>query len=160
MAAMVINTAKKVDGGLPSSLVLKMWFWAVLDLIIGFVPFLGDVFDAVIKANARNAVYLEEHLRHKGQTNLRKSGLPIPDIDPSDPHEFDRQQEEPQLRSNTRRAQESGVEAAPPIPSRPSEARVRDDRRSGASFFGRGRRADEEMGSANQAPSRKSTRRG
>lgn len=159
MAAMVISTAKKVDGGLPSSLVTKMWFWAIIDLIVGFVPFIGDIFDAVIKANARNAIYLEEHLREKGKKNLRKSGLPLPEVDPSDPREFDRAEREPDNRRNGHRAQESGVETAPPTPARPSDARVRDDRRSGGGWFSRGRRADEEMGASNQPPTRSSTRR-
>ncbi|KAH8194855.1 hypothetical protein TruAng_010988 [Truncatella angustata] len=160
MAVMVINSAKKVDGGLPSGLVLKMWFWACLDLVIGLIPFLGDVFDAIIKANCRNAIYLEEHLRKQGQQNLRRSGLPIPEIDPSDPDEFDRLQEGPENRRSGRRAQESGVDSAPAMPPRPTEARVRDDRRAGGGWFGRSRRADEESGVATQPPTRKSTRRG
>jgi hypothetical protein len=164
MAAMVINTAKMVDGGLPSSLVLKMWIWALIDLVIGFVPFLGDIFDAVIKANARNAIYLEEHLRKKGKQNLRKSGLPVPEIDPSDPHEFDRLHDEFDDRRNGHRAQESGVTEAPALPARPTEARVHEDRRSGGGFFGFGggkaRRHDLESGLTDQRPTKKSTRRG
>lgn len=160
MAAMVIGTAKKVDGGLPSSLLMKMWIWAIIDLVIGFVPFIGDIFDAVIKANTRNAVYLEEHLREKGKKNLRKSGLPVPDDDPSDPYEWDRQLQEPESGRSGRRAQESGVETAPPIPARPSDARVRKDRPSGGGWFGRSRRADEEMAAPQQAPTKNSTRRG
>ncbi|KAK6067866.1 ph domain-containing protein [Seiridium cupressi] len=164
MAAMVINTAKKVDGGLPSSLVLKMWIWAIIDLIVGFVPFLGDIFDAVIKANARNAVYLEEHLRAKGKQNLRKSGMPVPELDPSDPREFDRLQNEPEGRRDGHRTQTSGVTSAPDLPARPSDARVHEESRSGGGFFGfggnRSRRADEEMGRDSQPPTRNSTRRG
>ncbi|ETS83466.1 hypothetical protein PFICI_05342 [Pestalotiopsis fici W106-1] len=163
MAAMVINTCKKVDGGLPSSLTMKMWFWALVDLVVGFIPFLGDVFDAVIKANARNAIYLEEHLRKKGQQNLRKSGLPVPEVDPSDPYVFDHLDDEPSGRRNGHRSQESGVAATPDLPTRPNDARVRNDRRSGGGFFGFGgnksRRNDEETGIANHPPAQSSTRR-
>ncbi|KAF3021916.1 hypothetical protein E8E14_007069 [Neopestalotiopsis sp. 37M] len=163
MAAMVINTCKKVDGGLPSSLTTKMWFWALIDLVIGFIPFLGDVFDAVIKANARNAIYLEEHLRKKGQQNLRKSGLPVPDVDPSDPYVFDHLDNEPSGRRNGHRSQESGVAATPDLPTRPNDARVRNDRQSGGSWFdfggNRSRRNDVETGIADQPPTRGSSRR-
>lgn len=40
----------------------KMYFYAVVDLVGGFVPFLGDIFDAIYKANTRNAWLLEDYL--------------------------------------------------------------------------------------------------
>src|ERR1700712_4125192 len=135
MALMVVETAKKVDGGLPSSVLLQMYFWVVVYLFIGVVPFLGDLFDALIKANARNAVILEDHLRAKGKINLRQSGQPLPDLDPSDPQPFDRLQSEapPEYSRSDRHGhpQSSGVTQAPTMPPRPAQAQVHDDRRGG-----------------------------
>ncbi|KAI1335525.1 hypothetical protein F5Y15DRAFT_397615 [Xylariaceae sp. FL0016] len=152
LALMVVRTAKEIDGGLPSSLKLQMYFWVLLDLIVGLIPFLGDLFDCMVLANTRNAKLLEDHLRTKGKKNLRQSGMPIPDVDPSDPDEFDRFNASPNSQRD-HAAQADGVEHAPPEPPRPSQptqARVHDDRRggSGGSFFGskRSRPADEEMG--------------
>ncbi|KAI1395771.1 hypothetical protein F4819DRAFT_170628 [Hypoxylon fuscum] len=169
LAMMVVRTAKQVEGGLP----LQVWGWmyvlVIIDFIAGLVPFVGDIADAVILANTRNAVALEDYLRKKGKKNLRSSKLPVPDVDPSDPAEFDRFNSETPDRATSRatrqtethasqsrtdhRAQESGVAPAmPPRPSQPTQARVHDDRRggSGKGFFGMGskrsRQADVEMG--------------
>jgi hypothetical protein len=170
MALMVVETAKKVDGGLPSSVLMQMYFWVVVDLVIGFIPFLGDMFDALIKANARNAVILEDHLREKGKLNLRKSGQPLPDVDPSDPNTFDRlQSEAPPEYSHTDRhgdghthQQSSGVTQPPTMPPRPAQAQVHDDRRGGGGgggFFGfgskKGRPADVEMGRDDRTSARR-----
>ncbi|KAI1313575.1 hypothetical protein F5Y03DRAFT_337045 [Xylaria venustula] len=90
LGLLVVRTAKKVEGGLPADVLLGMYFWLFVDLIIGLVPFVGDLADAVVLANTRNAAALEAHLRKKGKKNLRASGQPIPTSDPSDPAEFDR----------------------------------------------------------------------
>ncbi|KAK8076472.1 hypothetical protein PG994_003744 [Apiospora phragmitis] len=180
-AMMVVRTAKQVEGGLPSNVLMMMYFWVIVDFIVGLVPFAGDIFDAMVRANTNNAILLENHLREKGKKNLKKSGLPVPDVDPSDADTFDRMQHEresdrrdhilsSQPRRNERmtddrdhRRQSSGVASAKPM--RPSEARVRDDRRSGGgSFFGWGSRrervADPEMGRTDDRPSKKASRRG
>lgn len=171
---MVVKTAKQVDGGLPFGLELQMYFWVFLDLVIGLVPFAGDFVDAVFKANSRNSVLLEEHLRKKGKKNLQKNGQPIPAVDPSDPEEFDRLQRgdppeytetQPSRHANMsasrggdgHRPQSTGVADAP---TRPSAAKVRDSRGSGGGFFGFGgsrksRPVDEEMGGDNNRPARK-----
>ena len=142
LALMVINTAKQIEGGLPFTLKLKMYITALIDLIIGFVPFVGDAADAIFKANNRNTVALEAYLREKGKKNLRKSGLPIPDVDPSDPDYDDRldasarlepYREEPMMsagRSRDDRHRSEGRPSAGTRVSRPAQARVRDDRRS------------------------------
>jgi hypothetical protein len=69
----------------------KMMFNIVLDFAVGLVPFLGDIADAVFRANTRNAVELEKYLRKKGQENLKAQGQPVPALDPSDAAEYDRQ---------------------------------------------------------------------
>ncbi|KAI2630997.1 hypothetical protein GGR54DRAFT_585130 [Hypoxylon sp. NC1633] len=169
LAMMVVRTAKQVEGGLPSQILLQMYLLVIVDFIAGLVPFVGDIADAVILANTRNAVALENYLRKKGQKNLRASKLPVPDVDPSDPSEFDRFQSESPEHASSRAPrqgeifvsqptadyppQESGV--APVQPSKPAQAKVHDSRQSGSSrgFFGMGskksRPADVEAGMQN-----------
>ncbi|KKA28144.1 hypothetical protein TD95_000982 [Thielaviopsis punctulata] len=90
LAVMVLRTCSQIEGGLPASLRARMMFNIILDFCVGLVPFLGDVADAVFRANTRNAALLEAHLREVGRKNLRKSGQPLPAIDPSQGSEFDR----------------------------------------------------------------------
>ncbi|KAK6950371.1 hypothetical protein Daesc_008698 [Daldinia eschscholtzii] len=172
LALMVVRTAKQVEGGLPFRIWAWMYVLVFIDLIAGLVPFVGDIADAVILANTRNAVALEDYLRKKGKKNLRASKLPIPDVDPSDPAEFDRynSSESPEHASSraTRQGerstgqirtdhvpQETGVAPEWTRPSQPAQARVHDDRRGGSSrnFFGlgskRSRPADIEAGRRN-----------
>jgi len=91
MAMMVLRTCQQVEGGLPNGIKAKMMFNIVLDFGVGLVPVLGDIADALFRANTRNAVVLEKFLRAKGEENLKGQGHPLPQIDPSDPDEFDRQ---------------------------------------------------------------------
>jgi len=91
MAMMVLRTCQQVEGGLPNEIKAKMLFNIVLDFGIGLVPFLGDIADALFRANTRNAVVLEKFLRAKGEKALKAQGQPLPQIDPSDPEVFDRQ---------------------------------------------------------------------
>lgn len=158
LALMVIQTAKQVDGGLPLWLKLRMYILAFIDFVIGFIPFLGDAIDAVFKANNRNTVAFEAYLREKGKKNLRKSGLPVPDVDPSDPDDYDRleassrpehpsrqpSRQEPMMstgrtQNNRRTETREGAPAATQGPSPPAPARVHDGRRGGAGggWFGR-----------------------
>lgn len=51
---------------------------------------LGDLADAVFRANTRNAAVLEQYLRDKGAKALKAQGQPVPALDPSDPDEYDR----------------------------------------------------------------------
>ncbi|KAI0200749.1 hypothetical protein F4808DRAFT_427783 [Astrocystis sublimbata] len=167
LALLVVRTAKQIEGGLPFGLLLKMYFWVIVDLIIGLVPFVGDLADALVLANTRNAAALEEHLRQKGKKNLRANGQPVPAVDPSDPAEFDRLQSETPDRSHSSRAnrkptnnpprhhtpQTSGVASSQSPVSQPAPARVHHDRREGRSsggLFGFGRKksrpADVETG--------------
>ncbi|KAI1096405.1 hypothetical protein F5B19DRAFT_145081 [Rostrohypoxylon terebratum] len=148
LALMVVHTAKQVEGGLPARILMTMYIWVIIDFIAGLVPFVGDIADTLILANTRNAVALEDYLRKKGKKNLRASHLPVPDVDPSDPAEFDRFNAQSE-RATDYSPQESGV--APAQPPRPAQARVHDDRRgSGKGFLGfgsqRSRPGDVEMG--------------
>jgi hypothetical protein len=71
MAIMVLRTCQQVEGGLPAEVTSKMWFNIILDFGIGLVPLLGDIADAVFRANTRNAVVLEKYLRQKGAAALK-----------------------------------------------------------------------------------------
>ncbi|KAI0433990.1 hypothetical protein F5Y09DRAFT_297447 [Xylaria sp. FL1042] len=154
LGLLVVRTAKQVEGGLPFGLLLSMYFWLIVDLIIGLIPFVGDIADALVLANTRNAAALEAYLRKKGKKNLRASGQPIPASDPSDPAEFDRlHSESPETSrpfrttkerintsSNQPAPQTSGVTSTQAVPSQPAPARVHDDRqgRPSRGFFGFG----------------------
>ncbi|KOS19088.1 putative membrane protein [Escovopsis weberi] len=126
MALMVFRTCCQVEGGLPNSLKFWMLMNIVVDFFIGLVPILGDLADALFRANTRNAMLLEKHLREKGQKELRKSGLPIPTVDPSSPEEFDRVQREDPPAYDSDSVTRNGETPAAPGPSRPQMARVRD----------------------------------
>ncbi|TGO29741.1 hypothetical protein BPAE_0011g00120 [Botrytis paeoniae] len=89
MALMVFRTCSQVDGGLPNSVRSKMMFNIVLDFAVGLIPFAGDLVDAVFRANTRNALELERHLRDKGAKILKARGERLPAVDVTDPHEFD-----------------------------------------------------------------------
>ncbi|KAI1818710.1 hypothetical protein GGS20DRAFT_526581 [Poronia punctata] len=172
LGLLVVRTAKQIEGGLPSSLLLSMYFWVFVDLIIGLIPFIGDIADAMVLANTRNAAALEAYLRKKGKKNLRASGRPVPENDPSDPAEFDRLHNEP-LNTPQRGAnngpdnqlpsqhgpQQSGVVSTEAASSRPvagKASNARHNRSSGwFSAFGsrKSRPTDVEtgLGSAGQA---------
>jgi hypothetical protein len=49
--------------GVPRSLLARMGWNLLVDLAVGAVPFLGDLFDAGFKANMRNLALLEQHAR-------------------------------------------------------------------------------------------------
>jgi len=153
LALMVLHTCREVEGGLPTSLEMHMMMNIVFDFAIGIVPFVGDIADAVYKANTRNAALLEKHLREKGRKQLRRSGQPVPAIDPSDPIEFDKTHGPVSPEPVEHQPARNGVMSAQPppyashaVPSEPEEARVRENR----SWFGRSkaRPNDEEMGQA------------
>ncbi|GES59798.1 PH domain protein [Aspergillus terreus] len=91
LAMMVVNNCEKIDGGLPTSLRMRMVLNVIFDFLIGLVPFVGDVADAIYKCNTRNAIILEQYLREKGAkaaSRRHREGSPGADI--SLPDEFDR----------------------------------------------------------------------
>lgn len=48
--------------GTPQPLLIRMMVNVALEALIGTIPLIGDIFDAVWKANARNLAMLERHL--------------------------------------------------------------------------------------------------
>ncbi|KYK54566.1 PH domain-containing protein [Drechmeria coniospora] len=151
MALMVLKTCCQVEGGLPNTLKLHMLSNIGLDFAVGLVPFVGDLADAMFKANSRNALLLEQYLREKGKKELRKSGQPVPAIDPSSPEEFDRAAREeippPYDAGTSPPAERDGHES---LPSAPEGAKVR----GGRGWFGRSkaRPHDIEMGTPQPQP--------
>jgi hypothetical protein len=65
MAYLVMNKCAKVDGGLPSSIRVRMLLNIIIDFCVGLVPFLGDIADAAFKCNTKNVALLEQHLDKK-----------------------------------------------------------------------------------------------
>ncbi|KAL0930775.1 ph domain-containing protein [Colletotrichum truncatum] len=161
MALMVFKTCNKIDGGLPGSLKTKMLFNIIVDFAIGLVPFVGDIADAAFRCNTKNAILLEDYLREQGKKNLRRTGTPLPAVDPSEADEFDRWQDEhtppayveEEPRRHAHMAASSGGARQHSYnertPTAPAPAKTRDSR-SGASRgwfgFGRSKVQDEEMG--------------
>ncbi|KAJ4202806.1 hypothetical protein NW767_005568 [Fusarium falciforme] len=160
MAILVLKTCMQIDGGLPTSVKARMMVNILFDFGIGIIPFIGDLADAAFRANTRNAALLEAYLREQGKENLRKSGQPLPAVDPSDPEHFDRlqTQDPPEYVSSPPSRHESMSDRPPHSregregrhsrhPSQPEPARVRE----GRGFFGRSksRPHDVEMGEVN-----------
>jgi len=56
--------------GTPQPLLIRMMVNVGLEALIGTIPLIGDIFDAVWKANARNLAMLERHL---GTSSTEKS---------------------------------------------------------------------------------------
>ena len=57
--------------GAPPAVIARMGANVLLDLIVGTVPLLGDLFDAGWKANRRNARLLEQHVATPGPVKRR-----------------------------------------------------------------------------------------
>lgn len=156
LSLMVFRTATKVEDGLPPVVVVRMLINIIFDFVIGIVPFIGDLADAAFRANTRNAAILEAHLREKGKKSLRKSGMPLPDVDPSLGEEYDRLQRgdagefvSEQPRRNERMRDGNGRSGTAPV--RPEPARTK---RNGGSrgLSGRVREPDLEMGQVDRQP--------
>ena len=65
LAYLVYKTCTQVEGGLPGNVKAKMWRNILLDFLVGLIPFVGDVADAMFRANTRNAIVLEMYLKKK-----------------------------------------------------------------------------------------------
>lgn len=161
---MVVKNCETIEGGLPSRLRTMMMINVIIDFIIGLVPFIGDVADAVYKCNTRNAIILEKHLREKGAKALKKQSRPqgpqagqhpriqeIPDdVDHSLPEEWDKQETgvvdnspptyEESGPSNGGQAGSAGVQ-----PTRPPPAKQTRGHRSFGRWFGGASRPEEDL---------------
>lgn len=72
LSAYIVVEAARM--GVPRETLLRMASNIVLEVVLGSVPMLGDIFDATWKANARNIELLENHvdLPQSGQVGDRK----------------------------------------------------------------------------------------
>ncbi|KAL8783909.1 MAG: hypothetical protein Q9213_004327 [Squamulea squamosa] len=96
-ALMVYINCCKV--GLDASTKSKMMMNIVLDFALGLTPVLGDVADALFKANTRNLIELEKYLIKKGKRNLLNGGSAETSADatPTRPHRMDMTEHRPDL---------------------------------------------------------------
>lgn len=155
-ALLVLKTCLTIEGGLPNAIKIRMLFNIFFDFVIGLVPFLGDLIDAIFRCNTRNAILLEEHLREKGRKNLRDAGQPVPNSDPSDPVEFDR------MESNL-----PGSRQPSPNPSRrpstserpPRQPEPAATRESGGGWFSRNKKRPSDVEMAQVDNGRSNSRR-
>lgn len=65
LALMVFKKCCQVDGGLDSTIKLRMLFNIACDFVVGLIPFVGDLADAAFKCNTRNLRLLENVLDKK-----------------------------------------------------------------------------------------------
>lgn len=79
LACMLIRTCCSVEPELPSGVKMTMWRNLVLDFVIGLVPFIGDIADAMYKCNTKNVILLEEELVKRAEKRRKDAGkAPIP----------------------------------------------------------------------------------
>lgn len=159
LAMLVLKSCRKVEGGLPAAIQMRMLMNIAFDFVVGLVPFAGDLLDAIFRANTRNAILLEEHLREKGRQNLKKTGQPIPMHDPSTAdffenhpipdHDSDRATDLPSRQASmTIRPERNGTRHSPPV-VQPEPARVKKESRG---WFGRGRTRTDDVETGHAGP--------
>lgn len=54
---------------------------SAVDMVVGIVPFVGDAFDVVFRANMKNLALLRAHLEKQGHVSRKPHGKPGPVID-------------------------------------------------------------------------------
>ncbi len=124
MAWMVINSAKKVEGGLDKSVESRMWLNVMIDFAIGLVPFLGDFADAFFRCNTKNAVELERMLirrRDKALEDVEKVHQPSRPNRPQGQHYLGGNPEAdlpPRYEAGYQRDESMRVEPTKPKPAR------------------------------------------
>jgi len=75
----LIRNMRKVECGLPASVLIMMLINMLIDFLVGLVPFIGDLADAAVKANGKNVRLLEEHLdKVYKPENLKKRDSQLP----------------------------------------------------------------------------------
>jgi len=62
LAFNLILNMRKVECGLPASVLAMMMINMAIDFAVGLVPFVGDLADAAVKCNGKNVRLLERHL--------------------------------------------------------------------------------------------------
>ena len=185
MAMMVFKTCLQVEDGLPAAIKAKMMMNIIFDFVLGLVPFIGDLADAMFRANTRNAMVLEDYLRERGRMNLKQSGVALPTVDPSNPDEFDRYQRgepsgsrrpsrnpsrnrsHPASRNPSRNhSRNPSVDATattfpePPMPQIPAEVETREGKGKKWGFWGRSQARPSDVETADSGQRRAKLSRG
>ena len=72
----IIYVARKL--GVPENKLIQMWRNVIIDFVIGFVPFIGDIGDFAFKANQKNIQiikpYLDIDIQDAEKVSLRPHG--------------------------------------------------------------------------------------
>jgi hypothetical protein len=58
--------------GVPRSMLARMGWNVAMDLAVGAIPVVGDLFDLGFKANRRNVELLRQHVGQPGRTDLKE----------------------------------------------------------------------------------------
>lgn len=62
--------ARSLDDGLPLDIQLLFFFNILIDFVLSFIPIIGQLIEIGYKANLRNFLLLEKHLKRVGEKNL------------------------------------------------------------------------------------------
>lgn len=82
IALMIFKRMRKVEGGLDSGTQIQMLINIIVDFAVGLIPFLGDLVDAMFKANTKNVRLLERHLDQKYKPDgLKKDARDFAGVD-------------------------------------------------------------------------------
>ena len=73
MSAYIVVQAARLGAPVPS--MMRMLLNVGIEALFGAVPFLGDLFDAAFKANARNVAILRAELDRPGSTRRSSTGV-------------------------------------------------------------------------------------
>ena len=73
MSAYIVVQAARL--GAPAASLVRMLLNVGIEALFGAVPFLGDLFDAAFKANARNVAILRAELDRPGSTRRSSTGV-------------------------------------------------------------------------------------
>ena len=73
MSAWIVVQAARLGAPVPS--LLRMLLNVGIEALVGTVPFLGDLFDAAFKANARNVTILRRELDQPGSTRRSSAAV-------------------------------------------------------------------------------------
>ncbi|CDO91839.1 unnamed protein product [Kluyveromyces dobzhanskii CBS 2104] len=84
----VYNEARKIQGGLPVPLQAELLGNICVDFLLGLIPIVGDIVGIAYKANSRNTLVLEQHLRKKygpvsTAVGLNSVNAPLDPLDPT-----------------------------------------------------------------------------
>lgn len=82
LALLLVRKTRKLEGGIDTTLIIRMLINIAIDFLVGLVPFIGDLADAAFKCNTKNLRLLEEHLDKKYKpSNLKPDERDLVGVD-------------------------------------------------------------------------------